>query len=377
MAPEMLKKKPYSFGVDVWSLGVVFYQLLLHRLPFSHREDDKLVERITDGRFDLPSKITPDLENAMHRYLDPNPKTRITVKEMMKHPFYSSVNWEEMQKKTLKSPYIPEGFPQLQDEEFYIDAQYDHLKKEVISEELQTIFATWDWPRQCIINHEEELSSIEEDLKILDDPSKLAEMGMPLLSSAKEEQTNSPSLRPGGGRVSPEKKSVKRVMEKKIKQSEFDSLLNIPNHDSYGLGKVLFSLGDLPEKETFRTMRGNCVRRVTPLIVLLFSGEYPSQLDQEYSNRKGTFLTLLGAPASSKKAPFYRQLGEVFELCVVTTNIASTTNLSGFLQTSDSFAELPAANSLSDYSLSVSLETLAKEREKGGEEEEEEEIEED
>lgn len=34
MAPEVLKKLPYSYEADIWSLGVVFYFMLFGDYPF-------------------------------------------------------------------------------------------------------------------------------------------------------------------------------------------------------------------------------------------------------------------------------------------------------------------------------------------------------
>jgi len=37
MAPEVMRLEPYDFKVDIWSLGVVFYQLLFGDYPFRGR----------------------------------------------------------------------------------------------------------------------------------------------------------------------------------------------------------------------------------------------------------------------------------------------------------------------------------------------------
>lgn len=34
IAPEMLKKEPYDFKSDVWSMGVVLYEMLTKELAF-------------------------------------------------------------------------------------------------------------------------------------------------------------------------------------------------------------------------------------------------------------------------------------------------------------------------------------------------------
>ena len=34
MAPEMLEGKPYSFEADIWSIGIVFYQMLFGKYPY-------------------------------------------------------------------------------------------------------------------------------------------------------------------------------------------------------------------------------------------------------------------------------------------------------------------------------------------------------
>jgi serine/threonine-protein kinase RCK2 len=38
VAPEVLRKEPYSFQCDLWSLGCIMYALLSGTLPFDHGE---------------------------------------------------------------------------------------------------------------------------------------------------------------------------------------------------------------------------------------------------------------------------------------------------------------------------------------------------
>ena len=42
MAPELVKREPYTEKVDVWSLGVITYQLLSGKTPFESRNLKKI-----------------------------------------------------------------------------------------------------------------------------------------------------------------------------------------------------------------------------------------------------------------------------------------------------------------------------------------------
>ena len=43
-APEVLKREPYGFEADIYSLGVVFYELLSKRVPYEGRERSEVIE---------------------------------------------------------------------------------------------------------------------------------------------------------------------------------------------------------------------------------------------------------------------------------------------------------------------------------------------
>lgn len=46
MAPEVMQRHPYGIKADIWSIGVVFYQLLEGTYPFKGRNIEAIMEKI-------------------------------------------------------------------------------------------------------------------------------------------------------------------------------------------------------------------------------------------------------------------------------------------------------------------------------------------
>jgi len=44
LAPEMIKKEGYSFGLDIYCLGLLFYELLIGTNPYEGIKPENIVE---------------------------------------------------------------------------------------------------------------------------------------------------------------------------------------------------------------------------------------------------------------------------------------------------------------------------------------------
>jgi len=83
-APEMLLGTKY-FGpeVDIWSLGVVLYTMVTSKLPFDS------VGQLLKGTYDIPEKMDEDLVQLIKSMLESIPEKRITIKDVINHPWLS------------------------------------------------------------------------------------------------------------------------------------------------------------------------------------------------------------------------------------------------------------------------------------------------
>lgn len=80
MAPELISGKPLDQRTDLFSLGILLYQLATGTLPFSGRNPHEVLNRIADGDYPPPSSICPlvdrDLEAIIAVSLATSPDER-------------------------------------------------------------------------------------------------------------------------------------------------------------------------------------------------------------------------------------------------------------------------------------------------------------
>ncbi|KAJ3571828.1 hypothetical protein NP233_g3507 [Leucocoprinus birnbaumii] len=88
-APEIIRGDPYvGSAADIWSCGVILYAMLTAQLPFDDDNLPELLDRVTAGKFTIPSFVDPLAQNLIRRMLIVNARKRITMTEIFAHPFF-------------------------------------------------------------------------------------------------------------------------------------------------------------------------------------------------------------------------------------------------------------------------------------------------
>ena len=57
LSPEVLRKEPYSYAVDMWACGVVLYILLVGYPPFWDDDQAKMFDLIKKGKFSVSGQL--------------------------------------------------------------------------------------------------------------------------------------------------------------------------------------------------------------------------------------------------------------------------------------------------------------------------------
>ena len=57
MAPEVLNGRKYNHKVDVWSMGIVFFELLTGFMPFTGTDKNDLKNNLEIGKYQIPKKL--------------------------------------------------------------------------------------------------------------------------------------------------------------------------------------------------------------------------------------------------------------------------------------------------------------------------------
>ncbi|KAL6057894.1 signal transducing kinase of the PAK [Balamuthia mandrillaris] len=90
MAPELVKGKPYSTKVDVWSLGIMAVELFDGEPPYINESMLKALFYIAKkGRpeFKNPQNMSPEFKDFIEKCTIYEPDQRPTSTEILKHPF--------------------------------------------------------------------------------------------------------------------------------------------------------------------------------------------------------------------------------------------------------------------------------------------------
>lgn len=92
MSPELYKHQKYNTKTDIWSIGVLLYELMTLKPPYNAANIHDLKYKISNSKWTLSNKYraiySADLCDLLEHILDNNQNTRYNINEILNHRYF-------------------------------------------------------------------------------------------------------------------------------------------------------------------------------------------------------------------------------------------------------------------------------------------------
>ena len=90
-APEVLMREPYNKQIDIWSLGIILYYMLVGHFPFQGNKEEIIAKNIVYQPLIFDEKEWENKSrkviNLIEKSLEKKPSKRISIDDFLKHPW--------------------------------------------------------------------------------------------------------------------------------------------------------------------------------------------------------------------------------------------------------------------------------------------------
>ena len=104
MAPEIMMDIAYNEKSDLWSIGIMMYQLHFREIPYNGINEQEILRKI---KYNMPRKQPddPQFRDLLNKLLVMDPKKRISWDDYFNHPFFNNNSPQKKEKYTKISDF--------------------------------------------------------------------------------------------------------------------------------------------------------------------------------------------------------------------------------------------------------------------------------
>ncbi|KAH0790000.1 AGC family protein kinase [Histomonas meleagridis] len=108
LAPEVILRRPRTFAVDWWALGILFCEMYIGESPFYNDDSDVMFRKIVSEPIRFPKGLDRSAVSLIMGLLNKNPSQRYDFNKIKEHQFFSEFNWDDLMQRKIKPVYVPE-----------------------------------------------------------------------------------------------------------------------------------------------------------------------------------------------------------------------------------------------------------------------------
>jgi 3-phosphoinositide dependent protein kinase-1 len=128
VSPEIINKNVKNFkSCDIWSYGIIMYELFHGYTPFKGKNDLETIENIKKGEYKINEKLPNDVKDLIKKILNYNQNERLGVndiKDIMNHKFFNGINFEN-----LYNEKVPENFKKSSSEPWFVERKISFMEE--------------------------------------------------------------------------------------------------------------------------------------------------------------------------------------------------------------------------------------------------------
>lgn len=95
MAPEIFESEDYGSAVDIWSLGILLYEMYHSKSPFAGGSLIQVRDRVIRNKIEFKPELNPSAIDLILLLLKKNPGERPNAEQVLEHPYFAIVKKTE------------------------------------------------------------------------------------------------------------------------------------------------------------------------------------------------------------------------------------------------------------------------------------------
>lgn len=134
MAPEIFENKPYNEKVDIWSLGILIYELLHGNSPFKGGSVLDIYKNILKGKLEFKKNLCNSVKNLISQILQYDMNKRPSIEQILIHPYLQKFKRIKKPTKEFIKEKIEKKLPSPLNNDYFLQKKIENHKNKQIKQ---------------------------------------------------------------------------------------------------------------------------------------------------------------------------------------------------------------------------------------------------